>query len=214
MTRIGARTRRDTPHQCDARGLRHRGPEDGRSRSALPAEPHSSDYPQPLAAADPGDIHPPLPGQAPSETATVSTVTGMRYEQGHITGPFGMALGKVTGTEEARFDRPATADPAGLAGEPRLVEGRVKSRITGEGMDAGTRITGDDWDRGSRVTGTEGASARRRNPTRRGLRPDERTQSRPSEAAADLPAPVSKVTGGSGNTERGALVTYSGGARG
>jgi hypothetical protein len=29
-----------------------------------------------------------------------------------------------------------------------------------------------------------------------------------------LPEPVSKVTGGSGNTERGALVTYSGGARG
>jgi hypothetical protein len=30
----------------------------------------------------------------------------------------------------------------------------------------------------------------------------------------DLPAPNSKVTGGSGNTEKGALITYSGGARG
>jgi hypothetical protein len=30
----------------------------------------------------------------------------------------------------------------------------------------------------------------------------------------DLPEPISKVTGGSGNTERGSLVTYSGGARG
>jgi len=30
----------------------------------------------------------------------------------------------------------------------------------------------------------------------------------------DIPAPVSKVTGGSGNTEKGALITYSGGARG
>ena len=30
----------------------------------------------------------------------------------------------------------------------------------------------------------------------------------------ELPMPSSKVTGGSGNTERGSLITYSGGARG
>jgi hypothetical protein len=30
----------------------------------------------------------------------------------------------------------------------------------------------------------------------------------------ELAEPVSKVTGGSGNTEKGALITYSGGARG
>jgi hypothetical protein len=30
----------------------------------------------------------------------------------------------------------------------------------------------------------------------------------------DMPLPVSPVTGGSGNTDRGALITYSGGARG
>jgi hypothetical protein len=30
----------------------------------------------------------------------------------------------------------------------------------------------------------------------------------------DIPEPVSPVTGGSGNTEKGSLVTYSGGARG
>jgi hypothetical protein len=30
----------------------------------------------------------------------------------------------------------------------------------------------------------------------------------------DVPEPVSKVTGGSGNTDKGALITYSGGARG
>ena len=29
-----------------------------------------------------------------------------------------------------------------------------------------------------------------------------------------VPEPVSKVTGGSGNTDKGALITYSGGARG
>jgi hypothetical protein len=35
-----------------------------------------------------------------------------------------------------------------------------------------------------------------------------------SKRNEDMPLPVSKVTGGSGNTERGSLVTYSGGARG
>jgi hypothetical protein len=29
-----------------------------------------------------------------------------------------------------------------------------------------------------------------------------------------VPVPVSKVTGGSGNTDKGSLITYSGGARG
>jgi hypothetical protein len=30
----------------------------------------------------------------------------------------------------------------------------------------------------------------------------------------ETPQPVSRVTGAAGNTERGALITYSGGARG
>jgi hypothetical protein len=30
----------------------------------------------------------------------------------------------------------------------------------------------------------------------------------------EIPAPVSRVTGASGNTDRGSLITYSGGARG
>jgi hypothetical protein len=44
----------------------------------------------------------------------------------------------------------------------------ARHRITGEGQTAGSKVTGDDWERGERVTGTEGASARRRNPTRPG----------------------------------------------
>ena len=94
------------------------------------------------------------------------------------------------------------------------VEGRVKSRISGEGQDAGLKITGDDWERGNNITGTEGMSATRRNPTMRiGLGPENAmavTQKRNEE----LPVPYSKVTGGSGNTEKGSLITYSGGARG
>jgi hypothetical protein len=142
-------------------------------------------------------------------------VTGTSYESGQtITGPFGMATGKVTGTEEARFGR-GTPMPAmtGIPADAAMVHGRVKSRVTGEGMDAGLKITGDDWNRGDRVTGTEGISALARNPSRRGPAMSmaaTMAHGRPE----DVPDPVSKVTGGSGNTEKGALITYSGGARG
>ena len=91
-------------------------------------------------------------------------------------------------------------------------EGRVKARITGEGQDAGLKITGDDWDRGSNVTGTEGTSATRRNPTMRmGAMSAMAVAPKRNE---EVPVPNSKVTGGSGNTEKGSLITYSGGARG
>ncbi len=123
-----------------------------------------------------------------------------------------MATGKVTGTEQARFDRTPPEAPIPMTAES--VDGRVKSRITGEGMDGGQRITGDDWERGDRVTGTEGASARRRNPSLRGG-PVSPMQTRADMIRPEqIPVPVSKVTGGSGNTDKGAMITYSGGARG
>jgi hypothetical protein len=84
--------------------------------------------------------------------------------------------------------------------------------VTGEG--SGQRITGDDWDRGERVTGTEGASARRRNPSRSG---GGRTVMPPAmqlKRNEEVPQPVSRVTGSSGNTASGSLITVSGGARG
>ncbi len=152
-------------------------------------------------------------------------VTGTGYENGHITGPFGMADGKVTGTEEARFGRPL--QPAEVPAEMRgnynpqtsgpgigEVAGRVKARITGEGQDAGLKITGDDWERGGLITGTEGPSARRRNPTRQGSPMVAMAQLRRGSRNEDVPPPVNKVTGSSGNTDAGALITYSGGARG
>jgi hypothetical protein len=139
-------------------------------------------------------------------------VTGSSYEfGGRITGPFDMAADKVTGTEQFRFDRrpsqpvlvPAQAPAAPATALP-------VSRVTGEG--SGLRITGDDWDRGDRVTGTEGVSARRRNPSRRGgLREMPGQLPKRNE---DVPEPVSRITGSSGNTVAGSLITVSGGARG
>ena len=144
-------------------------------------------------------------------------ITGSQYEQGLITGSFGKANGKLTGTEEARFG--SKQDDARVAAQALpmtsdTVDGRIKSRISGEGMDAGTRITGDDWDRGEHVTGTEGLSATRRNPTIRSSVHAQSVMQAAPKRNEEMQTQVSKVTGGSGNTEKGSLITYSGGARG
>ncbi|MBF0255991.1 MAG: carboxysome shell protein [Gammaproteobacteria bacterium] len=182
-----------------------------------PAEPQSPDFPQPLMQAMAMTMNPIQGAQRPASPQQIAPaqvqdrVTGTsRAMNGQITGAFDKAGGKVTGTEEARFGRgPGLQKPLETAAE---IDGRVKSRISGEGMDSGMRITGDDWDRGDRVTGTEGLSASRRNPSLRGgpAQPMAARAARPQEA----PEPVSKVTGSSGNTSNGALITYSGGARG
>jgi len=180
---------------------------------AVAAEPGSPDFPQALGGTPWGQFSVVSPKHAIHAQQQISGVTGSRYEQGHITGPFGMAPGKVTGTEEARFGQ-GDGNRRELPDTAPIVEGRVKSRVTGEGIDAGSKITGDDWDRGDRVTGTEGTSAIARNQTRHGGPMSAMSVRSSGPRNQDLPEPVSKVTGGSGNTEKGALVTYSGGARG
>ena len=179
---------------------------------SVPADSSSPDFPQAMGAAPWQQFSVKAPNHASQTETEHSAVTGTRYEKGHITGPFGMAGGKVTGTEEARFGNGAAPAPTYTA---QLVDERVKGRITGEGQEAGLRITGDDWDRNERVTGTEGLSATRRNPTRRGSTgPDAMAMQRVNKRNEELPKPNSKVTGSSGNTEKGSLITYSGGARG
>jgi len=180
---------------------------------ATAAEPSSSDFPQAVGDQGWGDfsVVPPSHAAAAEEN---TGVTGSRYEAGHITGPFGMASGKVTGTEDARFGSGSVnSSSVNEVAEPEMVNDRVKSRITGEGMDAGPTITGDDWDRGDRVTGTEGSSATVRNPSARGPM-NAMVNKSIKEVKNEAPHPVSPVTGSSGNYEGGSLVTYSGGARG
>ncbi|BEV35800.1 CsoS2 family carboxysome shell protein [Synechococcus sp. M16CYN] len=150
-----------------------------------------------------------------------SSVTGIAYENGHrITGPFDMAGGKVTGTEQFRFDNRELQNsqqqarrfqPTALTA-PDVDQKPAEhiSRVTGEG--SSTKVTGDDWDRGKHVTGTEGASARRRNPTRPG--PMSAMASYEKKRNQEVEWPTSRVTGSSGNTDKGSLVTVSGGARG
>jgi hypothetical protein len=179
---------------------------------ATPADTASPDFPQSLERTPWQQFSVSSPSGGAQGALGSTGVTGSSYEQGHITGPFGMASGKVTGTEEARFgnERLQSGDlRPQVAAE---VEGRIKSRITGEGQDAGLKITGDDWDRGNNITGTEGTSAKRRNPTLRSA--PAASMAVEAKRNEDMALPQSKVTGGSGNTERGSLVTYSGGARG
>lgn len=178
---------------------------------AVAAEPGSPDFPQPLGGAPWDSFSVESVSHAAQQPAHSSHVTGAQSGQGLITGAFDKAGGKVTGTEEARFGG-ASREPQAIAETAPEIDGRVKSRITGEGQDAGSKITGDDWDRGDRVTGTEGPFATLRNETLRGV-PMSAMGARaaePNQAAE----PVSKVTGSSGNTGQGSLITYSGGARG
>jgi hypothetical protein len=182
--------------------------------SASPAEPGSPDFPQPMGGTPWGAFSVSAPSHAAQAGEQPGGITGTRYEQGQITGPFGKAEGRVTGTEEARFGRREGAIMPAAPAPTEAVEGRVKSRITGEGMDTGLRITGDDWDRGDRVTGTEGTSAMGRNPSRRGGPISAMPSMQAPKRNEAVPEPASKVTGSSGNTEKGSLVTYSGGARG
>jgi hypothetical protein len=172
-----------------------------------------ADFPQALTAAAWQQFSVQSPARAAQvQRETTGSVTGSTYEQGgRITGPFDMATGKVTGTEQFRFDRRASqrlavadAAAAPVADQP------AASRVTGEG--SGTKITGDDWDRGERVTGTEGSSARRRNPTRVG--PMSAMPGAQNKRNVDVPAPNNKITGSSGSTDQGSLITVSGGARG
>ena len=183
------------------------------------AAAHDSDFPQPLAGSQPWQQ---FSIQSPARSAQVGrepagAVTGTSYEQGsRITGPFDLAGDMVTGTEQFRFDRRGSSQIArGPIEVPVSVDedARPTSRVTGEGISAGLKITGDDWDRGDRVTGTEGVSARRRNPTRPGSKTSMPAALQPKRNE-ERPEPICRVTGSSGNTTAGSLITVSGGARG
>ncbi|MEA5413127.1 CsoS2 family carboxysome shell protein, partial [Synechococcus sp. BA-120 BA3] len=178
-----------------------------------------ADFPQPLTAQPWQQFSVQSPARAAqSARQRPGGVTGNSYEQGNrITGPFDMAADKVTGTEQFRFDRPGQErvrlrQPAAAAPVTVDEDARPTSRVTGEGISAGLNITGDDWDRGKHVTGTEGASARRRNPSRVG--PMSAMPGFQNKRNETLPEPTNKITGSSGSTSAGSLITVSGGARG
>ena len=137
-------------------------------------------------------------------------VTGTGYNSERITGPVNKAGGLITGTPEFRHRDVGMAQ---AAQEEVLAAAR---RVSGEGSQAGRAVTGDAWNAMSKVTGTEGASSLSRNPSARGNpRGMGMNAMRFRDEVPEQPeVPDSRITGSSGNTGRGALVTLSGGARG
>lgn len=166
---------------------------------AAPAQPNDSDFPQVMSA---------MTAFVPASTGAV---TGAYSEQGRISGTFSMGQGKVTGTEEFRF---GGRDANVITAAPKVLpeQAAAVNRVTGEGMSVGMKITGNDWDRGDRVTGTEGTSAIKRNMTRRG--PISAMTPPQNKRNEDIAPSDTTVTGSSGSTQKGAMVTVSGGARG
>jgi len=175
---------------------------------AIPAQAGESDFQQPVENDAPwGGFSVVSPNHASTAPVTKAAgVTGTSSEQGHISGTFSLGEGKVTGTEQFKS--------ANRRNEPFVekVKNDDVSRVTGEGLSTGLNITGDDWNRGKHVTGTEGRSASRRNQTIRG--PMSAIPGVELKRNEDVAPSESKVTGGSGNTEKGAMITVSGGARG
>jgi hypothetical protein len=138
----------------------------------------------------------------------LAEVTGTAAGGERITGPVNKASGLITGTPEFRHREAASAQ-----GEQAEVVAAAR-RLTGEGSQAGRPITGDAWNAASRVTGTEGASSLARNVSLRGQPRGEGASALQFREVERPAVPESRITGSSGNTGRGALVTLSGGARG
>jgi hypothetical protein len=135
-------------------------------------------------------------------------ITGTGYNSERITGPVNKANGLITGTPEFRHG------DAGMLKQDQEEVIAAARRLTGEGSQAGTQITGDAWDAASRVTGTEGTSSLARNMSQRGQPRGEVANARRFREVEHPEVPESRVTGSSGNTGKGAVVTLSGGARG
>lgn len=89
-------------------------------------------------------------------------------------------------------------------------------RLTGEGSQQGVKISGDAWANSRHVTGTEGFSSRSRNLTERGQHNSWVVgASVYKNVPKEEPKSSVKITGSSGNgANKGAVITYSGGARG
>jgi hypothetical protein len=136
-------------------------------------------------------------------------VTGSAFSGQRITGAANKGAGLITGTPEFRH----RDDSATLTQMPKSSNGA--SKLTGEGSETGVSITGSAWKTSQRVTGTEGTSSIVRNPSQRGDVRDVMGMSAKNSLHVErAEQPISRVTGSSGNTSKGAAVTLSGGARG
>jgi hypothetical protein len=160
----------------------------------------------PSAAPAPVDFSIESPARY-AQRQRVNDVTGNSFAMERITGPGNKAGGLITGTPEFRH-----RDAASAAVEQAEAVAAAR-RLTGEGREA-SRLTGDAWDAETRVTGTEGVSSLGRNSSQRGQPRGAGVNAQVFREIERLEVPESRITGSSGNSGKGALVTLSGGARG
>lgn len=140
-------------------------------------------------------------------------VTGNGMGSERISGSINKAEGLITGTPEFRKQDVQRLQAQQQVQKDALLQ-RAAQRLSGEGSQQGTKVSGDVWLDKSRVTGTEGTSSLVRNLSMRGQPRGAGANATTFREVERPEVPASRVTGSSGNTERGAPVTVSGGARG
>ena len=164
------------------------------------AAPEDPDFPVVMGATN---------AAAPSAPQAMASA----QEASRITGAFSQGSGKVTGDDDNRSLKRQQGQARRPVGGVSAMDAGV-GRVTGEGSDFGFSITGNDWNRSDQITGTEGPWANQRNQTVRGAQATAFAGAagyRPNEGH---PRPGLQISGSSGNTDVGAMVTVSGGARG
>jgi len=186
------------PGQCAASG---RFVPRGRTFDVAPRPPAPKDF----------SIVPPSrqrQAQSPVREYQGDNLTGNSLSNSRITGTINKADGLITGTPEFRH---------GDMSRRQVQQDEVVAaalRLSGEGSQQGTRISGDAWNANTRVTGTEGSSSLVRNPSMRGQPRGTGVNAVKFRELERPEVPESVITGSSGNTDRGAIITVSGGARG
>ncbi len=169
--------------------------------------------------------------------ARAAQITGNNYGGSRVTGPGDLAMNRVSGTPEFRYPQtrqmaapapapimvapapqtafaPAQPDPS-VQEQPAESIAMHSQRITGEGREDGFSVSGDNWGRAPGMTGTEGHVAQGRNPTLRMGEMQQPINNAHHNKGMERPdVPAARVTGSSGNTHEGAVITVSGGARG
>jgi hypothetical protein len=171
---------------------------------------------QPMTGAKPGPQ-----GLTGAQKGACQLVTGTAYQGAGQTAA--VCGGQSTASQPGESDFPQLMNnvmPSAPVNAPQMM---MQAPVTSLPQTApaeevapqhGPRITGDGWDRSSKVTGTEGEWATRRNPSFRGGQQPAQVMGAHNYRPQSMPeVPVSSITGSSGNTETGAKVTLSGGAR-
>ncbi len=201
--------------------------------------PQAMTAPQPYLVQQAVPAAPPV---APEDFSIVSParaaqITGNNYGGSRVTGPGDLAMNRVSGTPEFRYPQTrqmAAPAPASImvAPAPQAVFATAEQvqpvqaqttetvamhsqRITGEGREGGFAVSGDNWGRAPGITGTEGHVSQGRNPSLRVGEMQQPVNNAYHNKEMERPdVPAARVTGSSGNSDDGAVITVSGGARG